>query len=171
MKTIKIPRVSIGGLMLAVAIIAFPIALLGSVLAGRPMLGLGTLDMGVAPSVTVLGIGLARIILRPGHRGPFTMGFQLSGWGAVIAYVACCRVFPEIMVTPYLYYINDVEPYILDTDYWEVYAVSLVLSGFIWGIPQLLVALAGGGLAALVAPRTIVVGGRASPGTDSICTS
>jgi hypothetical protein len=164
----KRPRFSIAGSMLAVAIVAIPLALTGSVLAGRPMLGLEySLDMGVLPGAIALGIGLASILLRGGRCGPFAVGFQVAGWAAVVAYVACCRVCPEFMNSPYVYYVNDIEPYILDTDYQELYALGLVLSGFLWGTPQLLVALAGGGLAALAAPRTIVVGGRSAAEGDS----
>jgi hypothetical protein len=146
-------------MMLGVAVAAFPFALLGAVLAGRPLLELeGCLDMGVWPGVTALGIGLASIVLRRGRCGPFAAGFQVAGWAALVAYVTCCRLFPEFMSIPYVYYVNEIEPYILDPDYWEIYALSLLLSGFLWGLPQLLVALAGGGLAALAAPRTIVIG-------------
>lgn len=168
MGTLKPSRVSIAALMLGIAIAAFPFALLGSVLAGHPMLGLEyTLDMGVWPGVTALGIGLASIVVRRGRCGPFAVGFQVAGWVAVIAYVIGCRMFPEFMNAPYVYYINDVEPYILNTEYQELYMLSLVLSGFLWGIPQLLVALAGGVLAALVGPRTIVIGSRSSANADS----
>jgi hypothetical protein len=163
----RAPRRSIAGLMLGVAIAAFPLALVGSVMADRPMLGLADcLDMGVLPGVMVLMIGLSRIILRR-RCGRFAVGFQAAGWAAVVAYVAGCRLFPEFMSEPYVYYLNDIEPYILNVDSTEQYALSFVLSGFIWGIPQLLVALAGGGLAALAAPRTIVIGGRSSAGMDS----
>jgi hypothetical protein len=156
-------RLSIAGLMLGIAIAAFPIALLATVLADRPMLGLGgTLDMGVQLSVTALAIGLARIVLRRSRCGPFAFGFQAAGWTAVITYLVCCRLFPESMSAPYVYYVNEIEPYIMDADYYETYALSLVLGGLIWGVPQLLIALTGGGLAALVAPRTIVVGSRSS---------
>ena len=163
----KPPRVSIAALVLGVAIAAFPLALVGAVLENRPLMGLEyCLDMGVLPSVTALGIGLASIIVRRGRCGRFAVGFQVAGWTAVIAYVACCRMVPEFMNAPYVYYVNDVEPYIMNADYREIYALSLVLSGFIWGIPQLLVALAGGGLATLVGPRTIVIGSTSSPGTS-----
>jgi hypothetical protein len=161
-------RVSIAGLMLGIAIAAFPIALFASVLADRPMLGLGgVLELGLQLSVTALAIGLARIVLRRGRCGPFAVGFQAAGWAAVVVYIACCRMFPESMNAPYVYYVNDIEPYIMDADYFEIYAFSLVLGGLIWGIPQLLVALAGGGVAALVAPRTIVVDRRSAAETDS----
>lgn len=164
----KRPRASIAGLMLGIAVTAFPFAVLGSLLAGHPLLGLAyCLDMGVLPSVTALAIGLAWIVLRRGRCRPFAVGFQIVGWTAVIAYVSCCRMLPEFMNAPYVYYVNDVEPYIMDADYQELYALGLLLGGFIWGIPQLLVALAGGGLATLVAPRTIVRGSRSSAGTDS----
>jgi len=161
------PRLSIAGLMLGGVVAAFPLALMGAVLSGRPLLGLeGCLDMGVWPGVTALGIGLASIVLRRGRCGPFAVGFQAAGWAAVVAYVACCRLFPEFMSIPYVYYVNEIEPYILDTDYWEIYTFSLLLSGFLWGVPQVLVALAGGSLAALADPHTIVIGSRSSAGTD-----
>jgi hypothetical protein len=166
--SMKRPRVSIAGLMLGIAVAAFPIAVLASVLGGRAMLGLGgVLEMGLQVSVTALGIGVARIVLRRGRCGPFAVGFQAAGWTAVIAYVAGCLLFPEFMSTPYIFYVNEIEPSIMDADYWEVYALSLVLRGLIWGIPLVLVALGGGGLAALVAPRTIVIGGRSAADSDS----
>jgi hypothetical protein len=161
MGPLKPPRVSIAGLMLAVAIAAFPFALVGSVLAGRPMLGLAfPLDMGVLAPVTALGIGLAAIVVRRGRCGPFAVGFQVAGWAAVVAYVVACGLRPGFMNAPWIYYVNHVAPYITDADLLETYALSLVLGGFLWGLPLLLVALAGGGLAALVAPPTIVIGRR-----------
>jgi hypothetical protein len=164
----KRPRVSIAGLMLGIAIAAFPIALLASVLADRPMLGLeDCLDMGVLPSVTALGMGLGRIVLRRDRYRPFAVGFQVAGWAAVVAYVACCRLFPESMNAPNDYVANEIEPYIVVSDTFATSALPLVLIGFIWGIPQLLIALAGGGVAALVARRTIVIGSRSSVETDS----
>src|SRR5262249_54444562 len=91
------PRLSIARLMLGVAVAAFPPAVVGSVMADRPMLGLADcLDMGVLPGVMVLMIGLSRIILRR-RCGRFAVGFQAAGLAAVVAYVACCRLFPEFM--------------------------------------------------------------------------
>jgi hypothetical protein len=166
------PRASIAGLMLGVAIAAFPLALLGSVLAGRPMLGLAyTLDMGVLPGVTALGIGLARIVLRRGRCGPFAAGFQVAGWSAVIAYVACCRLLPDFMNIPWVYYVNEIEPYILDADDFTIYALSLMIGGFLWGTPQLLFALGGGGLASLAARLTIVLDSRSPAAEDPGCPS
>jgi hypothetical protein len=161
-------RVSIAGLMLGIALAAFPIALLAAVLADRPVLDLGgVLEMGVQLSVTTLGIGLARIALRRGRCGPFAVGVQAAGWAAVIAYLVACFTFPESMSAPYVYYVNEIEPYIMDADYFEMYALSLVLGGLIWSVPQVLIALAGGGLATLAAPRTIVIGGRVAADRDS----
>ena len=117
--------------------------------------------MGVWPGVTARDrTGLDHQAHRGRRCGPFAVGFQVAGWAAVIAYVICCRMFPEFMNMPYVYYVNDVEPYILNTEYQELYMLGLVFGGCIWGIPQLLVALAGGGLAALAGPRTIVIGSR-----------
>ena len=54
----------------------------------------------------------------------------------------------------------------MDADYRETYALSLLLGGLLWGIPQLIVALAGGGLASTCRPahnckRQPIAGGTA----------
>jgi hypothetical protein len=152
----KWPRVPIAGLMLAIAIIAFDLAVLGSVVEGRPLLGLEGLEIGAIPGVTALGIGLARILLRRRRPGPFAAGFQVAGWAAVVAYLAACRLAPDFMQIPYAYYVNNIEVYYFSHDFFDTqegYALTLVIAGFVWGTPQLLLALAGGGLSALAARR------------------
>ncbi len=135
---------SISGMMLGIAILAFPIGVLASVLNGRPLLGLDyCLDTGLIPSVTAL-IALTPTAIKQRRSRSFNAGFVAAGWMAVIAYAWACRTFPDIMATPVVYYINEIEPRFMDADTIELYSVSLLVRGIIMAVPQLLVALAGG---------------------------
>jgi hypothetical protein len=149
------PHASIAGMMFGIAILALPCGVLASVLNDRPMLGLDyCLDTGLIPSVTIL-IGLSPIAILRGRSRPFIAGFVAAGWAAVIAYVSSCRMFPITMATPVLYYINEIEPRFMDADTLVPYSISLLARGIIMAVPQLLIALAGGVLARLAAPRKL----------------
>jgi hypothetical protein len=142
--------------MSVTAIIAFDCAVLGPVLRGRPLFGLdGSLDMGLLPTVTVFSLALFSIVARRGKSRPFIVGFAAAGWVSVLAYVATCRIIPEVMAIPVMYYINDIEPRFMDAATLELYSLSLMLMGLIWAVPQLIIALVGGVLAMLVAPRRV----------------
>ena len=54
-----------------------------------------------------------------------------TGWVAVIAYVSSCRMFPNSMATPVLYYINEIEHRLMDADTLVLYSVSLLARGII----------------------------------------
>ena len=142
---------SISGIMLGIAILAFPIGVLASVLNNRPLLGLPySLDTGLIPSVTAL-IAMTPIAIKQRRSRSFIAGFVAAGWMAVIAYAFGCRTFPDIMATPILFYINEIEPRLMDADTVVPYSVSLLARGIIMDIPQLLIALAGGLLMRLAA--------------------
>jgi hypothetical protein len=134
-------RVSIGWLMLAVAVMGFHIAV---VCADPPVLGLDNLEVGLLPGVTVLAVGS---LLTSGRRGeksrPFARGFVASLTVAIFIYIACCLAIPDLMRRPIVYYINEIEPYLYDSDQVVVYRLSLEIQGLIVGLPQLLFALCG----------------------------
>jgi hypothetical protein len=141
--------------MHGVAVVALPIAILASVLNHRPLLGLGyCLDMGLVASATAL-VALSPSAALRGRPRPFTFGFVIAGWAAAIAYVGCCASFPDVMVRPALYYLNEIEPRFMDADTLTLYSVSLVVQGLIMTIPQFIFALSGGLLAKLAARRRL----------------
>ncbi len=159
---------SIAGLMLGIAVAAVPISQVVSMLSRRPVLGLSdTLDMGVWLPATVLAAALASRILKGGRCGRFAAGFQVAGWSAAIASVLACRAFPDWMTIPYVFYVNRVEGYLMDADTIELYALSLMIGGLPWGTVIVVVALLGGGLAAIVGRRTTVIDRGPLPGADS----
>jgi hypothetical protein len=145
------PHTSIARLMLVIAILAFSCGALGSVLNGRPMFGLDLcLHTGLIPSVTIL-IGLSPTAVRRRRSRPFIAGFVAAGWSAVMVYIGCCRMFPTAMAVPVLYYVNEIEPRLMNADTFELYSVSLLARGTIMAVPQLIIAFAGGSLARVAA--------------------
>ena len=114
-------RESISRLMHAVAVVAFPVGVLASVVNNRPILGLGyCLDMGLMPSVPVL-LALSPCAVLRGRSRPFLGGFVASGWAAVCLYVASCAAFPDVMARPVLFYVNEVEPRFMEADTLTLY--------------------------------------------------
>jgi hypothetical protein len=135
---------SISGIMFCIAIVAFPIGVLASVLNNRPLLGLQyCLDTGLIPSITTL-IALMPIALEQRQFQSFIAGFVAAGWMAVVAYACACTIAPGVMASPIIFYINEIEPLFMDSETVVMYSVSLLARGFIMAIPQLLVAVAGG---------------------------
>ncbi len=135
-------RVSIGWLMLAVALIGFHLAV---ICAPGSLFGLDNLEVGLLPGVTALGLMLFAMIERPGERRrDFLRGFVASLAVAISVYLVCCLTIPDLVRRPVVYYINEIEPYLYDADLAVVYRLSLEIQGLILGLPQLLFALAGG---------------------------
>ncbi|WP_165073819.1 hypothetical protein [Paludisphaera rhizosphaerae] len=140
-------RISLGWLMLAIALIGFHLAVVCS---SSPPLGLGNLEVGLLPSVTVLAISLMSVSTngRRGEQGrTFVRGFAASLAVTVCIYLVCCLTTPELVRRSVVYYINEIEPSLYDADLGEVYRLSLEVQGLVLGSPQLLVALAGGTVA------------------------
>ncbi len=139
--------------MHAVAVAAIPIGILASVLNDRPVLGLPfCLDTGLMLTLAVLFAFTPHAVTR-GHSRPFVAGFVAAFWAAAIAYVACCALFPDVVSHPVVYYVNEIEPRLFDADTLLFYSISLTARGVIMAVPQLLIALAGGFVATLVARR------------------
>ena len=158
-------RVSIARLMHWVAIVAFPVAVLASVVNDRSILGLDyCLDTGLMASVAVL-IALSPATVPRGRSRPFALGFVVAGWAAVIAYVVSCVLFPDVVALPVLYYINEIEPRFMDADTLALYSLSLVIRGLIMAAPQFLIALSGGLLVKLAARRRLSGGSDVCPAT------
>lgn len=144
-------RVSLGWLMLAVALIGFHLAIVCS---SSPALGLDNLEVGLLPSVTALAMAIPSASRRRGERGRiFVRGFVVSLGVAIGIYLVCCFTAPDRVRQPVVYYINEIEPSLYDADLDAVYRLSLEIQGLILGLPQLLVALAGGAVSSLVILR------------------
>lgn len=144
-------RFSLGWLMLAIALLGFHLAVLGP---SAPPFGLDNLEPGLLPSVTVLAISLMYMSprLRSGEQGlTFFSGFVASLAVTVCIYLVCCLTVPELVRQPVEYYINEIEPSLYAADLDAAYRLSLEIHGLVLGMPQLLVALAGGTMAVGIA--------------------
>jgi hypothetical protein len=133
-------RVSIGRLMLAVAVIGFHLAV---VCCERPILGLDGLEVGLLPGVTVLA---AVMFWGRGRRSRYGRALVVFLIAALALYLALCLTVPDLVRQPVVFYINEVEPRLYDADLLLVYRLSLEIQGLILGFPQLLLALAGAAL-------------------------
>jgi hypothetical protein len=93
-------RISIATLMFIVGMIAVQAAILGSVLGGHPLMGFHyCLEMGLSPTLAVLGIVHLRLIRRRGTPRPFTAAFMAFGWAAVLVFVICWWLEPHAVAT------------------------------------------------------------------------
>jgi hypothetical protein len=138
-------RVSLGWLVLAVALIAFHLAVVCS---DPPVLGLDNLEVGLLPGVTVLTIALFSTGGQRGQGGRlFVSGLVTSLTVAICVYLVCCLTIPDLVRWPVVYYINRIEPSLYDADLSVVFRLSLEIQGLILGLPQLLFALGGGAAA------------------------
>ncbi len=141
----KIPRLPIAWLMIGIAAIAFPFAVVGSVIRNRPLFGLEScLDMGLLPTVPILVAYFLAVVRRCGTMCYLDIGFLVSGWVAVCAYVYLSWMVPERVAAPIVYYINEIEPQFMNCDLEECYILSLVIRSLILAAPQLLIAWVGG---------------------------
>jgi hypothetical protein len=142
---VRIHRFTIAWLLVAIAVIAFPMALLSVVMNDRPRIDrTGTLDMGLWLTIPVLTVYLFAAIRRRAMIRAFDFGFLAFGWAAAFVFVVTAWACPGFMHIPIVFYINEIEPYFLDCDLTECYILSLLIQGAIFAIPQLVVALLGG---------------------------
>jgi hypothetical protein len=144
--------------MLAVALIGFHLAI---VCPERPAFGLDGLEVGLLPGVTVLTVKLFLISRGRETIRPFARGFVTSLTVAIGIYLVCCLAIPEFVRWPVMYYINEIESYILDADFEMQYRLSLEIYGLILGLPQLLLALGGSVVTKVFAgaSRCVIAGG------------
>jgi hypothetical protein len=142
---VTVLRVSLGWLMVAVALVGFHLAVVCS---STSALGLRNLEVGLLPSVTVLTVALLSASGRRAERGRiFVRGFLASLAVAIGIYLICCLTTPDLVKRPVVYYVNEIEPSLYDADLSAAYRLSLEMQGLILGLPQLLFALAGGAVA------------------------
>ena len=135
-------RVSIGGLMLAVALIGFHLVVDG---ADSPLFGLDNLEVGLLPGVSVLALTLFSTRGRRRERSrTFVWGFVASLTVAIGVYIVGCLTMPDLVRWPIVYYINEIEPYLYSADLSAIYRLGLEIQGLIVGLPQLLFAQVGG---------------------------
>jgi len=152
--------------MLVVALLGFHLAI---VCANRPVFGLDGFEVGLLPGVTVLAVLLFSICRRGGRSRPFTWGFVASLTVAIDVFLISCLAIPEVVRWPVVYYVNEIEPYIMDADFELQYWLGLEIQGLIFGLPQLLFALGGGVLTKAVAgARRDVVPGGSSATADEV---
>jgi hypothetical protein len=156
------PRISIGWLMLAIALVALHLAIVTSY---PPLFNLGHfyLEIGLLPSVTTAAVMLFSITRRcDGKDRSFACGFLGTLLLTACVYLVLCLTVPELVKWPIVYYINNIEPDLFyDTEVNIIYRMSLEIDGLILGAPQLLIALLGGALTKRVAKM------RRSTATDS----
>jgi hypothetical protein len=134
--------------MLAVALLGFSLAI---VCGDRPVFGLDGFELGLLPGMAVLAIMLFSIRRRGESSRPFAWGFAASLAVAISVYLVTCLAIPEVVRWPVVYYVNSIEPYILDADFAIQYRLSRVIQGLIFGLPQLLLAVVGGVVTKVVA--------------------
>jgi hypothetical protein len=134
-------------MMLAVALLGLHLGLVCS----NPALGLEGFELGLLPGVSVLVVVLFSILRHPHRAGPFAWGFVASLAMAIGAFLASCLTIPDVVRWPVVHYVNDMDPYILNSDYQEQYWLSLELQGLIYSAPQLFLAFCGGLAAKAVA--------------------
>ena len=90
----KPPRFSLSHLLVVVAVVAVNLTLLRRVFFG-PNNEVILEAAGVILMANILALGLYRILRCRGRGCPFTLGFVAGGLVAVIAHLACVRVFQE----------------------------------------------------------------------------
>ena len=125
-------RVSVGWLMLAVALIGFHLAVISSY---PPALGMNNLEVGLLPSVTLLTVvGFSMTGCHGKRSHPFVWGFVSTLTVAILVYLVCCLTTPNLVRWPVVYYINEIEPGLYDADLAVIYRLSLEIQGLILGV-------------------------------------
>jgi hypothetical protein len=140
------PRISIGWLMLAIALVALHLAIVTSY---PPLFNLGhsNLEIGLLPSATAGAVLLFSITRRrDGKDRCFACGFLGTLLLIACVYLVLCLTVPELVKWPIVYYINYIEPDLYDADLNIMYWMSLEIDGLILGAPQLLLASCGGAI-------------------------
>lgn len=138
-----LPRVTLGSILLAVALIAFHLALVGST---HPAFGLDNLELGLLPGVTALALSLPWARRR---HNVATRAFAAALGLAIAIYLTLCVATPDLVCVPVVHYLNEIEPHLYDADHSLVYRLSLEIQGLILGLPQVLFAIAVATLAAI----------------------
>ena len=77
-----------------------------------------------------------------------SLGIRGRGWASVLAYLALCAWFPQVVAIPIFYYCNEIDTgrivWLIDSDTYEGHGLSLMILGLILAAPQLMMATLGG---------------------------
>jgi hypothetical protein len=152
-------RLPISAVMLAVAIVAIDVAACRSVYrSGRSIVEPPAIRvmfviyvLGVVPMASLLVFFAAMRVpglVRRGGDATFLAGFQIFGWAGLFAFIAASAVWPLAMAHYVELALNPIgrviSPWINNAPDWLVDAFELVFVAGAYGVPQLLLALAGG---------------------------
>jgi hypothetical protein len=145
----KLPRVSIGGLMFGMAMACLPLAIVINFLNNHSFLpwACGD-DIGIWPTLTIFGITTRYLLRNWRANSSFLVGFTWSGWASVLAFVGCCFWTPQIVLSYMTFFIDE-------SDWmWMVLSIHwnwtfrdvgrLLIYGLILAIPQFMIATLGG---------------------------
>jgi hypothetical protein len=150
---VKLPRLSVNAILAAVAVIATDCMVVRSV-RGRPQLLTRDFELIVAGSVpmaTILAVGLVLLPRRVGRGRRFLLGFEIGGWLALMVYVGLAVARPWIIGD----FVDSAFDSLGERTGWDMTSTAWTTAeqvGFpiLLLLPQLFVALVGGGLGALI---------------------
>lgn len=131
---VKVPRLRIAWLMVAVALIGLHLAV---ICVDIPVFGLDGFEVGLLPGLTVLTITLFSISRTRGKPRPFAWGFVATLVVAMCVYIFCCLTIPELLRVSIIYQVDAIVRYIHEASPLLVYRLSLEIQGLILGLPQL----------------------------------
>jgi hypothetical protein len=140
---VKVPRIRIAWIMVAVAIAALDFGVMREVVGSRSARNI-LLLLGILPMANVLSVGMLINQRRPGNR-PFLLGFEVFGVMALILYIALAYYFDHAVETTYLRPLIDLLRKTVGQDRPDVFiSILYVGSMLMLGCPQLVFALIGG---------------------------
>ena len=150
----KRPRISIAGLMAAVALVAIDIAVVQSIYPEPKSELQFFYAFGVLPMATVLillGAFSAPNLVRGGSVSPFVFGFEAVGWVVVFifisAYTIAPNAFSEYGFAMLASIASPFNAYLEESPNWAQVSVGIGIATAVLTLPQLLLALLGGWLA------------------------
>jgi hypothetical protein len=147
----KLPRVSIGGLMFGVAMVCIPMALVINLMNGHDLLPPESRgDIGLWPTLTSFSISTRSLLRNRGKNSSFLVGFTWTGWALVVLYIVVS------FWIPWLIQMQSDSAYVFLFTWFEFLrrgqvegVVMLLAHGLILAIPQFMIAAFGGLIARL----------------------
>ena len=145
------PRLTVARLMFGVALACLILGILQQAKAVPSIVtGRGVTDLGLWPGLVAFGTASFLVFERRKPRSAFVIGFAATGWASLVAYVAFCRFFPEVLFRFVLTFLNVIEPrwiaWLIESDGEPGYSLSLLILGLLLAVPQLIMATLGGGI-------------------------
>ena len=145
----RLSRISIGWLMIGIAMIGVPLALMQNFLSGRSITQkTPAAELGLWPTLIAFGFASITMAKRRSHGSPFLWGFTGAGWASVLLYLAACFWLPRIVERPITFYNNEIDywwiVWLIDADRYELYLLNRLFLGLLLAIPQLMMATLGG---------------------------